>query len=103
VKCLFCFEECLVLRQDSIIVEICNKHLNKVRYYYYADLYDEITYSFEVDYQNRLWYFLFENISGVVTLYISSTKSNSDIIINNATNITPENALQKLPLIITFS
>lgn len=115
MKCKFCQQECTVSVQAvSIVVEACDRHPHRVTFYHYIDDPEGTDYTtnweFKVYYENKYWVFTYGVYdSGKKYLQVrpegmSRTVLNSRAIHFDSFNgITPENALQKLPLIITFS
>lgn len=118
MNCRFCNQPCKESDDPKwasstvIGVQICDQHPYAVMCYYYKDKpFDSpITYEFVVPYKDKDWCFTYD-IQNCYTLFTLNVwpgnkrwaASKPPVFTSENANITPENALAKLPTIITFS
>lgn len=115
MKCRFCQEPCnIVEKVTSVTIECCDRHPHKVTHYHYSDDPEGLDYTcnweFKVKYDCVDWVFTYGSYAGdrkslhIRPENVPRTVFNSKaIMFDSFCGITPENALQKLPFIITFS
>ena len=118
MNCKFCNQPCKettdpVWESSTVIgVQICDRHPYSVTCYYYKDKpFDSpITYEFMVPHKGKYWCFTFDihNGTDLFTLNVWTgdkrwAKSKPPVWTSEDANITPENAIAKLPTILTFS
>jgi hypothetical protein len=107
MNCFFCSQPCILdftSEYDGSSIEICSHHPYPVNHYIYPGK-QQPTCGFRVPVEDKIWFFNFiGNRFWLVQTEIKPyPKTSRAITIDNITGITPENALQKLPLLITFS
>jgi hypothetical protein len=120
MKCYFCQQECVINKTTSVISGLCSRHEHVINYYMWADEPEgALEWVFNITYKEKLFSFSYGmGLSGLdngVYFDLSAleliTMSNGDEMSKLSTileldfipDITPENALDKLPTLLVFS
>ncbi len=118
MNCKFCNRPCvdstdpMWFSSTVIGMQICDQHPYVVTCYYYKDkpFNSPITYEFLVNYKGKDWCFTFDIELGTELFTLNLWPGNKrwanskpPVWTSQDAKITPENALAKLPTILTFS
>ncbi len=114
MKCMFCHKDCKIDKEttDKIVVtEVCSNHPHDVRHYYFLKqkaCLIKLSYEFSVARNGTFYNFTYHHTQSDVYMVIWEGDYhepwNKRIVIefDYIPNITPENASEKLPTILTF-
>lgn len=108
MNCKFCYQPCISSStpESSVQIERCYNHPYTVKHLYLTDNPSHLEYIFTVPYKGHRYNFNFSELDiPSLSPYCLEVSSESQMFlsIDEIPNITPENALDKLPTIITFS
>lgn len=114
MKCMFCQKECKIDKEatDKIVVtEVCSNHPYDVRHYYFRKQKTcliRLSYEFTVTRNDASYNFTFHHTESDVRMeiwkgnYHEPWNKKPIVEFDYIPNITPENASEKLPIILTF-
>jgi hypothetical protein len=109
MNCKFCHQPCQKspVDESAISIERCYNHPHVVKAMYYKDQPDEmIDFMFVVLYKERKYVFTFgtyHNLEIHSSYFELSCDGKWIFDMDGSPDITPENALDKLPTLLTFS